>query len=426
MSRHYENRGHEQAAHDAQFSNPVYDHSNYDNSPRTSSYKNTAEAVPLGTEAEDKELFDQIDQLRRCRVDEYIDLPQIAVVGDQSAGKSSVLEALTNIPFQRSTIKCTRFATQITLRRADDVKNTVTILPHKECHPDEKLRLEKFKQSFSDAADFHTIFAEAMKTIFPNSEHDSFLSKNILSIEVSGPELPHLTVVDLPGLIHAAAGNIDIRDKEAIDSLAKSYMENERTIILLVISCTTDIASQIGLTYVRRFDKEGVRSLGVITKPDTTTYSTAREKEFIDLAAGKDPKNVLRLGWHVLRNRAHGEDGFSPAEREATEDDFFRSHKNWKDNLEPSQLGIREFRTKLSTQLRRHIAAEAIKVQADIENELEKSKEGLLRLGDDVDTPEEMRAKFSKCCGTSLRVTQAAVQGHGNYYQGPLHHNFNY
>src|SRR5215471_9812046 len=80
------------------------------------SYTATLEAVPLGTDEDFKQLLNQIDQLRECRVDEYIDLPQIVVVGDQSTGKSSVLDALTAIPFPRDSVKCTRFATQIRLR----------------------------------------------------------------------------------------------------------------------------------------------------------------------------------------------------------------------------------------------------------------------------------------------------------------------
>lgn len=97
------------------------------------SYTATLGSVSLGVGPENSRLLDQVGQLRACGVDEYIDLPQIVVVGDQSTGKSSVLEALTNIPFPRSSVKCTKFATQIRLRRADEVQTIVKIIPDRMC-----------------------------------------------------------------------------------------------------------------------------------------------------------------------------------------------------------------------------------------------------------------------------------------------------
>lgn len=45
--------------------------------------------------------LDMIDNLRSIGLYQDIPLPQIAVVGDQSSGKSSVLEAISGIPFPR-------------------------------------------------------------------------------------------------------------------------------------------------------------------------------------------------------------------------------------------------------------------------------------------------------------------------------------
>ena len=46
-----------------------------------------------------EELLDVIDSLRAQGISRYIDLPQIIVCGDQSSGKSSVLEAVSGIRF---------------------------------------------------------------------------------------------------------------------------------------------------------------------------------------------------------------------------------------------------------------------------------------------------------------------------------------
>jgi GTP-binding protein EngB required for normal cell division len=375
------------------------------------SYTATLGSVRLGTDDDNIRLLNQVDQLRECRVDEYIELPQIVVVGDQSTGKSSILDALTEIPFPRDSVRCTRFATQIRLRRSNEVRTVIGIIPDKSRSPEERQRLAEFKQTLEDQADFGTIFDKAIGAIFPNGSRSSFLSKDILSIEISGPKQPHLTVVDLPGIIHAATMNQTIEDKDAITSLARSYMQKERTIILAVVSCSNDISNQVVLEMAKELDPRGIRTLGVITKPDMA-LTKERATEFIYLASNKDKRNRLLLGWHVLRNRAHDEGHFTPDQRRRTEREYF-ANSIWGKKLRESQLGVDALSKRLSTQLIRHIAAEVFKVQADIDRELEKCKEKILELGDGKDTPEEMRAELFRWCERSVRLTHAAVQGHG-------------
>ena len=67
------------------------------------------------------------------------------VVGDQSSGKSSVLEGLTNLPFPRDSTLCTRFATQIVFRRAETESICVSIIPSASCDLDRAEKLKSFK-----------------------------------------------------------------------------------------------------------------------------------------------------------------------------------------------------------------------------------------------------------------------------------------
>lgn len=74
------------------------------------------------------DLLEKIDRLFACNVGQYVDLPQLVVAGDQSSGKSSVLEALTDLPFPRESGLFTRFATQITFRRSRETQVSVSII----------------------------------------------------------------------------------------------------------------------------------------------------------------------------------------------------------------------------------------------------------------------------------------------------------
>ena len=70
---------------------------------------------------------------------------KLVVVGDQSSGKSSLLETLTGLPMERDTELCTRFATQITSRRDAESRVTVTIIPGPDAS-DEQTRARGIKE----------------------------------------------------------------------------------------------------------------------------------------------------------------------------------------------------------------------------------------------------------------------------------------
>lgn len=87
------------------------------------------------------------------------------MVGDQSSGKSSLLEGLTGLAFPVASDLCTRFATQVVLRRSIDVEASVAVSiipgPEAQADPEQKQKLEEFQKTFLEA-DFGP---DAFKTI---------------------------------------------------------------------------------------------------------------------------------------------------------------------------------------------------------------------------------------------------------------------
>lgn len=84
-------------------------------------------------------------------------------------------------------------------------------------------------------------------------------SDDVLRVEISGPEQPHLTLVDLPGLIHAESRHQSEKDVKLVSSLVRSYMANTRSIILAVVSAKNDHANQIVTRLARDVDPKDVR-----------------------------------------------------------------------------------------------------------------------------------------------------------------------
>ncbi|KAH6371448.1 hypothetical protein HBI34_099940 [Parastagonospora nodorum] len=108
-------------------------------------------------------LLEKIDRLFACNAGEYVDLPQLVVVGDQSSGKSSVLEGVTGLPFPRDSGLCTRFATQITFRRSNEESIVASIIPAKSSSQERQERLRAWSTSpmqSLDADSFRKIMNE--------------------------------------------------------------------------------------------------------------------------------------------------------------------------------------------------------------------------------------------------------------------------
>lgn len=357
-----------------------------------------------------QELWEEIYKLGVSGVDKYIELPQIIVVGDQSSGKSSVLEAITGVPFPRSSGMCTKFPTQINLRKAPRQSFAVSLVPAVERSQADRARFAKFPEIVRGETDLAVIVKRAEQTIWPNGPSVNSASKDTLTLDFSGPKKDYLTLVDLPGIIHTSAGNVTGEEEvKAIRDLAMHYMSNPRSIILAVISAANDLNLQMVSTMARQIDPKGTRTLGVITKPDRIDTAES-EESFIKLAKNEIVK--FDLGWHVLRNRSNEpeEKNCSSKERDLNEKQFFQT-SNW-NTLDKSNLGIDTLKTKMSKLLLHRFAEVIPHVVSQIEQRLDVCKKNLADLGEGYGDVLQMRTKMQEWCKMSTDYVYNAAEGH--------------
>jgi GTPase SAR1 family protein len=351
-----------------------------------------------------EEILNVIDQLRLEGISKYISLPQLIVCGDQSSGKSSVLEAISGLEFPAKDNVCTRFATELILRRAPESGVTASIHSDDDRPTIEAERIRNFRSSTVELAQFATIVKEAENHIGVGREGHMF-SKDVLRVEVSGPNQPHLTLVDLPGLYHAPDESQSAEGVEFVESLVLSYIRNKRSVILAVISAKSDIALQKVTAFTRKVDPEGKRTMGIITKPDTLPKNSDMERSFLNLALNK--RVLFRLGWHVLKNREYHERHFSLDQRRESEIKFVTS-RIWA-TLPRSQVGIESLRPRLSTVLRDHILSQLPSLIAEASQSFKETEASLQRLGEARDTVSDQRRyllhsseHFSTLMGNSI------------------------
>ncbi|PNY26228.1 Interferon-induced GTP-binding protein Mx1 [Tolypocladium capitatum] len=199
----------------------------------------------LGNQA----ILAKIDKLRELNVGSMIPLPQLVVVGDQSSGKSSVLESLTGFSFPRAAGLCTRYATQITCCRDAITSVVISIIPRPDANEELKKKLLGFHRRIDgelDNIELANVFHEANLTMGIRMKTDDIFqfglpgafSQDILKIEVNGPMQNHLTVIDVPGIFRVTtpglSGLTTETDITLIENMVKSYMSDRRTMSVLI------------------------------------------------------------------------------------------------------------------------------------------------------------------------------------------------
>ncbi|KFY42057.1 hypothetical protein V494_02635 [Pseudogymnoascus sp. VKM F-4513 (FW-928)] len=361
---------------------------------------------------EQMELLNIVDSLRAEGLSEITALPQLIVCGDQSSGKSSVLEAISGIPFPRKENTCTRFATEVILRRSPDSRISVSVVPSRDRRRKARERLLKFRHQLSTPDDFPDLFDKA-KDAMLNVPGKSF-SKDILRIEFCGPSQPQLTLVDLPGLIHShiEAEQQTSEDVELVTELVSDYLKSPRSIILAIVSAKYDINVQAILNRARAFevDPEGIRTMGIITKPDTLVKGSELEDSFIKLA--KNERVKFRLGWHVVKNldSALKESLKSSLETRNAEEKAYFKDSTFK-SVPSHSVGIESLRTKLSKVLFNQIRLELPRLVDDIEQRIINTKAARDRLGPSRTSTDDQRAFLIQLSQTFQTICQAAIRG---------------
>lgn len=303
---------------------------------------------------------------------------------------------------------CTRFPTELILRKTPFTSINVSIVPHHSRSEFDKESLSQFHEKLLDFKELPRLI-EAAKTAMGVLTMGKAFSEDILRVEVNGADRPHLTIVDLPGLIHSENKHQSASDIQLINNVVQGYMKEPRSIILAVVSAKNDYANQIVLKLARDADPRGTRTLGVITKPDTLIPGSGSEQTFLSLARNQDVE--FRLGWHVLRNRDTEVESWTFDQRDTAELQFLSSGA-WA-GLSSKDLGIKSLRSRLSDVLVQQIASELPNLIEEIAELSFQCQKHLEKLGLPRDTIYEQRMYLIQISQSFQAVIQATT--HGTY-----------
>lgn len=351
---------------------------------------------------ERKALLDTIDGLRKLGIGRFVDLPQIIVVGDQSSGKSSVLEAISRVRFPIKDGLCTRFATELVLRTDSHTKIHVQIQPASGLADIDWA----FNETRFDTEDLPHIVEKAKVHLL---RENARFSEDVLRVEIRSPDVPHLTLVDLPGFYHSESDEQHADGLEIVDRLVETYMARKNSIILAIVSARNSFVMQKVLAKVKGHDKNLQRTLGIVTKPDVLIPDSEDEEKFIRLAKNQEKSYQLALGWHVLRNRSEKETSLSPTERDSKEREFLDSGI-WS-AIPSNNRGIDTLRKKLANILLDHVRKNLDALVKEIQQNLDNRKRTLERLGGPRSSPLQLRAHLDKIASQFQLLSLRAIEG---------------
>jgi hypothetical protein len=185
-------------------------------------------------------------------------------------------------------------------------------------------------------------------------------SDDVLRLEIAGPDQEHFSVIDVPGIFKRITHGLTTKeDMVMVNEMVDGYMSNPRSVILTVVPGNTDIALQEILQRAEEIDPDGIRTFGILTKPDLVDKGS--ENTVIRLLEGEAHK--LRLGWHLLRNPGQAELTSANKDRNAIEDKFFQKVDPW-NKLDKKKVGIITLRDRLQEILGDHIRREFPKVMS--------------------------------------------------------------
>ncbi|XP_078324913.1 dynamin-1-like isoform X6 [Crassostrea virginica] len=261
-----------------------------------------------------------------------LDLPQIAVVGSQSAGKSSVLENFVGRDFLP--------------RGSGIVTRRPLVLQLINSNTEYAEFLHKKGSCFTD-------FTEVRKEIEAETDrvtgHNKGISNIPINLRVYSPHVLNLTLIDLPGMTRVAIGDQPADIEMQIRSMLMEFITKESCLILAVSPANTDLANSDALKIAKEVDPQGLRTIGVITKLDLMDKGTDA-REILE-----NKTLPLRRGYVGVVNRSQQDiDGRKDIRQAlAGERKFFLSHPSYRHMAD--RMGTPYLQRVLNQQLTNHI-----------------------------------------------------------------------
>ncbi|TGO39050.1 hypothetical protein BHYA_0061g00050 [Botrytis hyacinthi] len=315
-----------------------------------------------------QKLIDHINKLGKFDLAHVVSLARLILIGDQSAGKSSLMCALAGIHVPRDKGCCTRCPANITTSPSADWSCTISLVQDyrydaKKGRPvtiedinanqpfppwvrqEERVQVEFARiTEKSELANYmrwaqiallnhnqdykQFIPGTGARALADNTDMEAKITPNVVKVDIFGPELPALSFYDLPGIISNMPNPEEKYLVNVFENLAIKYIKEPNTLIIFAMSMTVDPVLSRAKKVIEDLDATK-RCVGVLTKPDTLADRTGNA-DFENILRGKEHR--LGYGWLVTKQpgqefRADESKYHEEARKE--EENFFKTDLLW-------------------------------------------------------------------------------------------------
>ncbi|KAI8976327.1 P-loop containing nucleoside triphosphate hydrolase protein [Trametes punicea] len=362
-----------------------------------------------------------------------IDMPRIVVIGAQSAGKSSLVEAVTGINVPRDSGTCTRcpmectiltsgsaWSCRVSLRRVSDGEDrgTADFSPKLLYREDVELWIRRAQAAVLcphiPLESIRNRSRDELKDVTDTSKDAAVLkfTRDVVVIDIEDPQGADLSFVDLPGLVQ----NEEEHLVALVEDLVQDYIKPDAAIILVTLPATDDLENQKAMRFARAADPTGKRTIGVVTKPDMLDEgATGKRESWKSIFEGRVLQHKLEKGYYCVRLPSDQErrNNTTRERLQVKERGFFHETSPWK-ALDSSHLGVRNLVHDISALLMDIIQGAIPKIQQAAAEHLANCLAELAALPSMMTEDSDATAEVVRCifqfCESMLRI----VDGHGD------------
>ncbi|EFX02507.1 dynamin family protein [Grosmannia clavigera kw1407] len=273
-----------------------------------------------------KELNDTLGELQALGIQHVTSLPELVLVGDQSAGKSSLMSSFSGIYLPRSEGACTRCPVHIRLSGSHGGSWSCRISLQQDYEyrpPANVTRASPFGPWFEqrrDIKEFATLgdptrIEETLRwaqraTLNPSRDHSLYkpgigeiwkrcqgldlesiqneaaFSPNTVALDILAPGLADLSFYDLPGVFTSAKQDEDQYLVKVVENLTAKYISHQQAIILWAVPMNADPETSSTFSIIRAQNAQS-RTIGIMTKADLLPPGPSAPSQWTSMLRGE-------------------------------------------------------------------------------------------------------------------------------------------
>lgn len=355
-------------------------------------YASETESLQRGMQSRSDTSQRLIAALQRVDPSAAVPSPRVVLVGSQSSGKSSLVNALVGLPLlPTSEEMCTKVPLYLCLSPSGDESSCCATLSvgsrvaldwqfdwHNWRGENGVARVQAAIQAASD---------ELVSLEGDSASSFSAAAERRLHLSLRLPRCPQMSLIDLPGLTACDRGDIHGKaaSAERLHNIAVEMASPLETVVVAVMAARVDVEVDLAWQVLKKIDAEGSRTAIVLTKPDLIVPSPAFRRVLVENGGGNI---TAQLGYYVVMLKgAFDEGGEANGQRETQ---FFTDEKGSYHNLQeeiPSHFGVPQVRRVLGDVGHRLIVDNLPLITKTLGDHQATLEERLRDLGDDDDLP---------------------------------------